>query len=1246
MQRILAAYADHYLRPCLSDILNGSPLGGVLPASFAFFAASLYQLLEEPAAGRCLVIATPSNQEAETLAGESLLYLEPDAVAYFPGYENIPYEYSSSSADIALQRIRVLSRVAGGERLLVFTGADAVSRKMPHPDRLSRLSRRLRVDDEIPPRELLRSLVDMGYQREERVEAPGQFALKGSVLDVYPVNGDQPVRIEYFDDYIESIRYFSANTQLGADRTPECEILPAGEVVLDGDESARLRTALQKYAKDLDRPAFLHEAAADTAYSQFHHAGLQELFPLVADSTDVFAAFPEAPVVLSYPANEVNEAAARIRREFLTLYRREHEQRICLEPETLLVPFPGERTITPLYRLSKPIEDAGATDESEDDAVDAVDDEDAGHDPDESTDERVAVSSTLGVREVIGFGGRIAEVREKIRGLLVDEQAVVCISSPYAAQMRRIAGLFRHEQDIEIRMIGDTEETAGAGPILLGNTAGKKKKSAKKKALPALHILRSSHQQGFEIPELKFYLLTDSEIFGRSYRRRTRFKKLGTVPIESFLDLKEGDYVVHVNHGVGRFEKLEKVRAAGRERDFLVLEYADKDKLFVPLDQISMVQRYIAPTEKPRLDSLGKASFKKVRERVEQKIEEFAGELVRLYALRMSRKGYAYPADTAWQEEFEADFPFEETPDQITAIEAVKRDMEAPQPMDRLICGDVGYGKTEVAIRATFKAVMAGRQVAIIAPTTILALQHYHNFRERYKNYPVSVDWISRFRSRAETKEIKQKLLHGELDVVVGTHGLLSKDIHIRNLGLLVVDEEQRFGVTHKEAIKRMRELVDVLTLSATPIPRTLHMSLVGIRDLSIIQTPPRDRLPVQTYVIDDNDTIIEEAIARELERDGQIFYLHNRIESIEGVADRVQNLLPEVRLAVLHGRMLEEEIEDVLLQFMERKFDVLITTAIIENGIDMPNVNTLIVDRADTFGLSQLYQIRGRVGRAGRQAYAYLLHSSGRILTETAQKRLNTILEYQELGSGFKVAMRDLEIRGAGNVLGKEQSGQIMEVGYELYVKLLEEAVQRLKGEAVESEVRTTVNLRTDFFLPDDYIPDTRQRIEFYKRFEAARDEDEVLALRQEMSDRFGRLPEAAEIFARVETVRALASCTGFEEVYEDDEGRVRMRAGEHLNVPPEHIVQCIKQTPNLRIMPGQPNVLYVEAAGEANSRAGMPLGPKAQEVPVSKRLDEIIGVLRRLAEPAIMRRRRARDGSEGKVTGKPQAAGQRRSD
>jgi transcription-repair coupling factor (superfamily II helicase) len=1168
----LKTILKNFIKNCLDDEIGGTEgkIGGIPVSATALIAAALRNRFfhsdssvrgggQEGSKGEhsSILVIAPTNSDAESLASEARLFCESDRIAFFPGYEALPYEYSGMGTDIVHQRIRVLYRLLARERMLIFTSPEALLRRIPSSEIMRGLSVRLKSGGEIEPERLLRQLFEMGYERKDRVDVPGDLCVKGSLVDLFPLNEVLPIRVDFFDTIIDSIRLFDPDTQRTREKIEECVILPAGEIILKKGEVELLSKKLRDFPSHLERPVWWDhteeslKGGTSVVLTQLQHPGLNDLFSIVQKTESLFDFFDDEPFTVLVSSDKIEERVGVITREYETLYEKERENRICLPPERLILPeLPSLKKRTNRLILDEWHGDTTFEDHPE---------------------------KRCRIRRSEGFAGRLREVRGRI-GEIYSSGATVCITSPYSAQLNRIAGIFRGE-GIAVHII-DVEELM-APPELTGSQG--------------IHLIRSPLREGFVIPDLNLYFWTDADIFGRSYRRRTRFKTAGSSAIESFLDLRENDFVVHVNHGIGRFRGLERVEAAGRERDFLVLEYAEKDKLYVPLDQISLVQKYVAATENPQLDSLGRASFKRVRERVEKKIEEFAEELIKIYAVRMSQKGYAFPPDTAWQEEFEADFQYEETPDQISSIDAVKEDMESPRPMDRLVCGDVGYGKTEVAIRAAFKAVMAGRQVAVVCPTTILALQHFTNFSERFKNYPIRVDWISRFRSRAEISAIKRDLLAGEIDVVIGTHSLLTKDIHIKNIGLLVIDEEQRFGVIHKEAIKKMKKLVDVLTLTATPIPRTLHMSLVGIRDLSIILTPPKDRLPVLTYVIEDSDALLVEALTREIDRGGQVFYLHNRVESIEIAANRIRTLLPQLSVVVLHGQMEEHEIEDVLLDFLERRYDVLVTTTIIESGIDMPNVNTLIVDRADTFGLSQLYQIRGRVGRSNRQAYAYLFYPDRKALTETAQKRLNTIMEYQELGSGFKVAMRDLEIRGAGNVLGREQSGDIVEVGYELYVKLLEDAVRRLKGEQIEVDVRCSINLRTDFYLPEEYITDVRQRIEMYKRLEGARSDDDVKKIAGEMADRFGPLPDKAVTFIQIESIRALASMAGFENVFEEDSGRIQFKAGEHFRVTPERLISVLKTMKGLSVMPGKKDTLFFEPSGKS----------------LSERLDSVIGMI-----------------------------------
>jgi transcription-repair coupling factor (superfamily II helicase) len=615
--------------------------------------------------------------------------------------------------------------------------------------------------------------------------------------------------------------------------------------------------------------------------------------------------------------------------------------------------------------------------------------------------------------------------------------------------------------------------------------------------------------QGFVFPEAGLQVLTDHEIFGR-YRRRPRYPRFkGEGPVESYRALKLGDYVVHIDHGIGQYGGVERLVVDGRETECLLIHYQDSDRLYVPIEQLDLLQKYIGKDgEPPSLSKLGGAGWERVKARTRRAVKQMAEDLIRIYALRQARAGFAFSLDSRWQRELEASFIYDDTPDQVRTTTEIKADMETAKPMDRLICGDVGYGKTEVAMRAAFKAVQDGKQVALLVPTTVLAQQHFYTFRERLAEYPVTVEMLSRFRTRKQQKVVVEGLQAGQVDIVIGTHRLLQKDVEFNDLGLVVIDEEQRFGVAHKEKFKHLRATVDVLTLTATPIPRTLHMALMGARDMSIIDTPPRGRLPVDTEIAKFDEEVIVSAILRELDRGGQVFFVHNRVETIDTVAAHLMSLLPNVRFAVAHGQMKERDLERVMIDFVDREFDVLVSTMIVESGLDIPNVNTIIVNRAETLGLAQLYQLRGRVGRSKHRAYAYFLLPKKRRLTDVQRKRLRALSEFTELGSGFKVAMRDLEIRGCGNVLGPEQSGYVAEVGFDLYVKLLEEAVKELRGEPVEARITTKIETDVPAFIPDTYVEDEKQRVIFYKKLVEARKLDEVAELERELLDRFGRIP------------------------------------------------------------------------------------------------------------------------------------------
>jgi transcription-repair coupling factor (superfamily II helicase) len=641
--------------------------------------------------------------------------------------------------------------------------------------------------------------------------------------------------------------------------------------------------------------------------------------------------------------------------------------------------------------------------------------------------------------------------------------------------------------------------------------------------------------KGFEYPDIKICVISDKGVFGESKRKIRKRPKKGVAKIKSFTDLKLGDYVVHVNHGIGVYKGIKQLEVKGHKKDYLKLEYLSNDILYVPVEQLDMVQKYIGGEGKsPKVNKLGGSEWTKTKRKVKKSIQDIAEGLIKLYAARSVVKGHKYSADTPWQSQFEEEFPFQETPDQLTAIEEIKLNMESDKPMDRLLCGDVGYGKTEVAVRAAFKAIMEGKQVAFLVPTTILAKQHFSNMKQRFASFPIKIDMVSRFRTPTQQKKTIQALKEGNVDVIIGTHRLLQKDVKFKDLGLLIVDEEQRFGVTHKEKIKNLKKNIDVLTLSATPIPRTLHMSLTGVRDISVIETPPEDRYPIQTYVVEFNDQLIRDAIIREISRGGQVYFVYNRVETIKDMASYISKLIPEARVAIGHGQMTERELENVMIDFMEKKYDILVCTTIIETGIDIQNVNTMIIYDSDKMGLSQLYQLRGRVGRSDRIAYAYFTYRKDKVLTEVAEKRLKAIKEFTELGSGFKIAMRDLEIRGAGNMMGSAQHGHMSTVGYDLYCRMLEDTISKVRGDLDQEPIETTVDIKVDAYIPDNYIKDETQKIEVYKKIASINSYDEMMDVQEEIEDRFSDIPQSINNLINIAYIRCLARDLGVIEMKE----------------------------------------------------------------------------------------------------------------
>ncbi len=1010
---------------------------------------------------RPILLAVPTAAEAERLAGDLAPMLGADAVELFPAWETLPFERVSPALETMGRRLRIMWRLR--------EAGDAAPAVVVAPVRalVQRLGPHveaiepivLRKGEQIDHDRLLEQLVAAGYRREYQVEGRGEIAVRGSIIDVYPSTADHPVRIDLWGDEIDRLSVFSVGDQRSSAELAEVLVFPSRELLATPEVRAR--------AAALVTTAPWGRAQWERLAEGQIFDGMESWLPWLTQDEHLL------PDLLPAGARVLLVEPRRLRDRALELL--EEEASLA---ETLAGTWEAEGDVFP--RLSLPFERllahtrAGAT------SLLAA--------PDSPETPQLGASAfDPVVGDVEALAGRIRALRDD--GMRV---VIAAEGSGSASRLRDVLG----GEGIEapIREVPSLE----AGTI---------------------SVVIAPLERGVVAPRARLALIAEGDLTGR--RRVHRRPREARKAVDYYEDLKPGDFVVHQVHGVGRYEGMVARAIGGVERDYLLVAYRGGDKLYVPTDQVSAIRRYTGG-ETPSLSKMGGTDWQKTRNKVRSAVQEIAAELVILYRQRLAAPGFAFSADTPWQRELEDAFPYEETPDQLQAIVDVKADMERPVPMDRLICGDVGYGKTEVAMRATFKAVQDGKQVAVLAPTTLLANQHGQTFRERFAGYPVRVEVLSRFLSQKEQQAVVADVAGGAVDVIIGTHRLLSDDVALKDLGLLVIDEEQRFGVQHKEKIKALRAHVDVLTLTATPIPRTLEMSLTGIRDLSLVQTPPEERQPILTYVGEYDDRAVSEAIRRELLREGQVFYVHNRVQDIEHVAAQVRELVPGARVAIAHGQMDESRLERVVLDFADRDYDVLVCTTIIESGLDMPTVNTMVVDRADLLGLAQLYQLRGRVGRRGSRAYAYLLHPADRVLSEEAYERLKAIGEFTDLGSGFKLAMRDLEIRGAGNLLGGAQSGHIAAVGFDLYCELVTEAVGELKGEPKVEELEVVIDIPVDAHLPREYVSRDDVRMEAYRRLAAVTTQEDVDDVRTEWLDRYGPLPPAAEALLSVARLRA----------------------------------------------------------------------------------------------------------------------------
>ncbi len=1068
-------------------------VAGLTGSARTLFMAAVYHETKRPQ-----LVVTHNLYQAQKLYEDLTDLIGEEHVFLYPVNELISSEIAIASPEMKAQRIEVLNQLTQGFSGIIIVPMAGVRRLLPPIDVWKGSQCYFKVGKEIDVEQLLTKLIAIGFHRVDMVSSPGEFSLRGGILDIYPLTEELPLRIELFDTEIDSIRFFRVDDQRSKGEVDEITIGPANEVVLFPEHfqlgAKRLEEGLSaslKRVKDRKVKEKLMEHISYEISQLKHNSTFQGMYKYMSlfyeKKSTILDYINNKYVVLIDEISRVQEMSTNLDKEEANWHTALLEQGEVIHDLTMSKKYHDLvlEIKQPIVYLTLFVKHVPATNPQN--------------------------IVNIQCKSMQNFHGQLHLLKTETERWLKAKYHVLFL----AATKERAKRLSHVLEDYKIQ--ADVVESPSE---LIPGT---------------IQINIGQLSSGFELPMQKLIVITEEEVFTKQVKRKQKKQKISNAErIKSYSELQVGDLVVHSNHGIGKYLGIETLEINGIHKDYLHVRYAGNDKLYVPVDQIDQVQKYVGSEEKdPKIYALGGNDWKKVKRKVQSSVEDIADDLIKLYAEREASKGHSFSEDGPEQSDFEASFPYQETEDQIRAITEIKEDMEKERPMDRLLCGDVGYGKTEVAIRAAFKAIMDGKQVAILVPTTILAQQHYETIRERFAEYPINIGVMSRFRTKKEQTEIMKGLKNGSVDLVVGTHRILSKDVEFKDLGLLIVDEEQRFGVTHKEKIKKMKANIDVLTLTATPIPRTLHMSMLGVRDLSVIETPPENRFPVQTYVVEYNASLVREAIERELSRGGQVFFLYNRVENISRMAEEISMLVPDARVTFAHGQMNERELEAIMIDFLEGTADVLVTTTIIETGVDIPNVNTLIIYDADKMGLSQLYQIRGRVGRSNRVAYAYFTYQRDKVLTEVAEKRLQAIKEFTELGSGFKIAMRDLSIRGAGNLLGAQQHGFIESVGFDLYSQMLKEAIEERKGDkSKEAPFVVEMDIHVDAYIPESYIKDTKQKIEMYKRFKGLESIEDVTDLQDEMIDRFGEYPDEVGYLFSLTKMKILAEKERVEEI------------------------------------------------------------------------------------------------------------------
>ncbi|MCD5001941.1 transcription-repair coupling factor [Enterococcus saccharolyticus] len=1051
----------------LADKLQRQLVTGLAGSAKTLTIASTYQKFQQP-----VVVITPNLYYANQLAEDLRQVLE--EVYLFPVDEVLSAEMAFSSPEAKAERVQTLHAIASKQPGVYVLPVAAVRKFLPTLETWQSYQFQWKLGDEIDVENLAQRLVLMGYERQEMIGKPGEFSLRGSIIDIYPLHTEYPVRVELFDVEIDSLRYFDVETQRSIETLEEVLILPVTELVFSAEN---LHAGSEKLQELLAKRLSVTSDTTDKNFLSDYYGQLLASWEagIPGDTANFYTdlLYSEKQTILDYFDQDsllIVDDYARIMEANREIEREESEWHTQKLSELRV--FSEQSFGADAFQLLQKAEFVSTYFSLFQKGMGNL---------------RFQAIHNVQYRPMQQFFGQMGLLKVEVDRWEKQQQTVVFLVS----NQDRAKKLEQDFRDHEIYAVETTPDRLFTGRS---------------------QIVQGTLQSGFELPQDHIVLVTEQELFQKVAKKRARRQTVTNAErLKSYNELKTGDYVVHANHGIGKYVGMQTLEVDGVHQDYLTIIYQNDDKLFIPVTQLNLIQKYVASESKsPKINKLGGSEWAKTKRKVSSKIEDIADDLIQLYAKREAERGYAFGPDDAYQKEFEDAFPYSETDDQLRSTAEIKRDMEKDKPMDRLLVGDVGFGKTEVALRAAFKAIKESKQVAILVPTTILAQQHYETMVDRFEGFPVNIGLLSRFRTKKQQTETMAELKKGQIDIVVGTHRLLSKDVEFADLGLLVIDEEQRFGVKHKERLKQLRSQVDVLTLTATPIPRTLHMSMLGVRDLSVIETPPENRYPIQTYVMESNPGAIREAILREMARGGQVFYLYNRVDTIEQKVDELQMLVPDARIGYAHGQMTEIQLENTLFDFIEGQFDVLVTTTIIETGVDIPNANTLFVENADYMGLSTLYQLRGRVGRSNRVAYAYFMYEQQKILNEVSEKRLQAIKDFTELGSGFKIAMRDLSIRGAGNLLGAQQHGFIDSVGFDMYAQMLSEAVERKQGKNVQTEkTAVEIDLGIDAYLPAEYISDERQKIEIYKRIRELESVEALDELQDDLMDRFGEYPD-----------------------------------------------------------------------------------------------------------------------------------------